>query len=101
MACILGDLERTRKASTFVAQCRTARASPPIEDLVPPSIDVLFRSAAVTFGTRVLGILLRGDLYDGVAGLPAMLHPRELSVVAKAAAMDGPADGAEREREDA
>lgn len=38
------------------------------ENNMRPSIDVLFRSAAHTFGNRTLGILLSGCGYDGVAG---------------------------------
>jgi two-component system, chemotaxis family, protein-glutamate methylesterase/glutaminase len=44
----------------------------PRENLARPSIDVLFRSAAVTFKARVIGIILSGDLYDGAAGLAAI-----------------------------
>jgi two-component system chemotaxis response regulator CheB len=37
-----------------------------------PAIDPLFRSAAVSFGTRTIGILLTGYLDDGTSGLIAI-----------------------------
>lgn len=37
-----------------------------------PSIDPLFRSAAVVFGNKVIGILLTGYLDDGTAGIIAI-----------------------------
>lgn len=41
----------------------------PKEGMYRPSIDLLFRSAAFTYGRRTIGVLLTGMLTDGTAGL--------------------------------
>jgi two-component system chemotaxis response regulator CheB len=51
------------------------------ENRYRPAIDPLFRSAAVAFGSKVIGILLTGYLDDGTAGLIAIQRCKGICIV--------------------
>lgn len=59
-------------AHLLVKKNRMILGHGPEENRWRPSIDVLFRSAAAAFSTRVIGVVLTGSLDDGTTGMLAI-----------------------------
>jgi two-component system, chemotaxis family, protein-glutamate methylesterase/glutaminase len=53
----------------------------PRENMVRPSIDSMFRSAALSYGARTVGVVLTGMLNDGAAGLHSIKSCGGIAVV--------------------
>ncbi|ORC51757.1 chemotaxis protein CheB [Paraburkholderia terricola] len=56
----------------LIHQTRVRLSHGPKENFARPAIDPLFRSAAVEYRSRAIGVVLTGDLDDGAAGLRAI-----------------------------
>lgn len=56
----------------IIADGRLHLGKGPRENMARPAIDPLFRSAAISYGPRVVGVLLSGLLNDGSSGLEAI-----------------------------
>ena len=62
----------------------------PKENYARPAIDVMFRSAARNYGSRVVGVVLTGNLSDGVAGLQEIKRCGGLSLAQEPAEAQAP-----------
>lgn len=84
------DFERILPGQIYVAppdrhliieESRMRVTRGPKENRFRPAVDPLFRSAAYTYGARVIGVILSGALDDGTSGLWTIKHRGGLAVV--------------------
>jgi CheB methylesterase len=77
-ACYARDVEAVENGHIYVAPADYHLLNPgrlmrvvrgPKENRTRPAVDPLFRSAALSYGPRVIGLVLSGALDDGTAGL--------------------------------
>ncbi|QRR00661.1 chemotaxis protein CheB [Dyadobacter sandarakinus] len=65
----------------LIEQGRIRISHGPKENRFRPAVDPLFRSAAYTYGNRVIGVVLSGALDDGTAGLWTIKYRGGLTIV--------------------
>lgn len=84
------DGDRIREGQIYVAppnhhmlleQGRVRIVHGPKENRHRPAIDPLFRSAALAYGPRVIGVVLTGSLDDGTAGIISVKRRGGLAII--------------------